>query len=225
MSSVEREVEEAETLHEERREELPPQSRPVHRSELLFSPRVVQPAPTQLSIQVMRDDRRIVPWGFWAGVALLVGLVLYMSFSGGMYSIWDLLWTTLLLGGLLLLAAFGRRGLSSLRRMRIAAIDLERGELALGPGESSTEVVLELGAVQEVVFGMIFYPLSHGRQDARVRAYTLMLRDGRGELVPVLEACADKEETYALAVLLSRLCQAPLSQVGAGVREEAGRPA
>ena len=142
-----------------------------------------------------------------------------------MYSVWDLLWTTLLLGGLLLLAAFGRRGLSSLRRVRVAGIDLERGELALGAGEAAAEVVLELESVQEVVFGMIYYPLSHGRRDVRVRAYTLMLRDGRGELVPVLEACADKEETYALAVLLSRLCRAPLSQVGAGVQEEAGRPA
>jgi hypothetical protein len=202
------------------------------RSDLSFAPQVHRPSRDSLLIRVARDDRRKIPWGFWAAAALALFATAWIALTeAGLYSIWDFLLASMLAVGVTLVVRFGRRHFTSLSHQTIARVDLERGELWLTTDDgaeddteespsSGSEIVVGLDEITEVVFAMIYFPISRRRSDARVRAYTLMVRDGRGELVPLLEACADKEETFALAQMIARLARAPLSQVGAGVRDD-----
>ena len=114
----------------------------------------------------------------------------------------------------------------NLRRHTLLTVDLARAELRWPvhmhgdpDSVSETEVSLALEDVQEIVFGMIYAPLSARTPDAHIHAFTLLVRNSYGHLVPVIEACPDKGHLYELTQLLAGWTGAPVTQVGEGVRE------
>ncbi len=152
---------------------------------------------------------------FWAGLVFLLGGIstLYMKGSSGFHSMTDVALAVVILGGLALVVKFGAR--ETRRPEVLATLDEERGEIAWPMGEGSLTVPFE--QLQEVVFAMVRFPVAARVPDAAVRMYVLLVRDGRGELVPVVEASPDQREVYLIGKALAQIARVPLTQVGEGV--------
>lgn len=193
---------------------------------LVHAPMMRQRAAQVYEITGKLEDSRITPWGFWGGLLAVVAIVGLIALRGpsGMHdtSEWLIALGLASIGG----AMFKWGPRDNLRRHPLLSIDLERGALRwpvhLGGDPdrvASTEMSLAFDDVQEIVFGMIFAPLSARTPDAHIHAFTLLVRNGHGHLVPVIEACPDKGPLFELAQLLSGWTGAPITQVGEGIRE------
>ena len=80
------------------------------------------------------------------------------------------------------------------------------------------QLVVPLDQLTEIVFAMIYVPISAKRPDTRIHAFTLLVRGPNAELLTLVEASPHKQETFALGLALSQLTGLPVSQVGEGVR-------
>lgn len=193
---------------------------------LIHAPMLRQRAAQVFEITGKMEDSRIIPWGFWGGLLAVVAIVGLIVLRGpsGLYDTTE--WLVALglasVGG----AMFKWGPRDNLRRHTLLTVDLARAELRWPvhmhgdpDNVSETEVSLALEDVQEIVFGMIYAPLSARTPDAHIHAFTLLVRNGHGHLVPVIEACPDKGHLYELTQLLAGWTGAPVTQVGEGVRE------
>lgn len=166
-----------------------------------------------------RDDPDAQPWGFWIGVGAifgLVGFIAWKSSTGGFTTIQDLLVAMIFAAIAVIAMRFGPHERQT--EAVLVSVDAEAGHLTW-PTPSNTHVVVDFEEIPEVVFAMVYFPLSPSRPDARIHVFTLLVRDGEGgDLIPVVEASPDKEETFALARQLSQLVDAPITQVGEGVQ-------
>jgi hypothetical protein len=152
---------------------------------------------------------------FWAGLVFLLGGIstLYMKGSSGFHSMTDVALAVVILGGLALVVKFGAK--ETRRPEVLATLDEERGEITWPMGEGSLAVSFE--ELQEVVFAMVRFPVAARVPEAAVRMYVLLVRDGRGELVPVVEASPDQREVFLIGKALSQIAGVELTQVGEGV--------
>ena len=185
---------------------------------LTYQPHLQAVGPQQVALMGLRDDERTLAWGFWGGIALgvmMVATVLW-SASKGMFSMMDLM-AALLLGGLAAVVwRWGPR--DTVTPQVLAQLDLERGLLSWpGAAGQLTPVTMPLAEITEIVYAMIRFPVSPNRPDARIHVFTLLVRDAHDQLLPLIEASPQKEETYEIAQALSRLTGLEISQVGEGV--------
>jgi len=197
---------------------LPPSS-----GGLVYAPRLRQISHSQFQICGRREVPGLIPWGFWGG--LLLAFVGYFLITGsqGFWSLWDILWALVALTVGLLLFRFGRR--SSRRLGVLCVLDFER-ELIIWPVEQqaspnstqnsigSGDLVLNFDEIEEIVFAMIDYPLS--KDDIEVHAFTLLVRYGGDQLVPIIEATPAKEDAHEIAKMLASQLRLNISYVGNG---------
>jgi hypothetical protein len=204
-----------------------PATPPPADSALVFSPALIRKG-GRYELIVSREGRGRVAWGFWAGVAAavaFVGLVMRAGATG--FHDLKLLVTAV---ALMALSAgmFKWAPTNTLERVRTLSIDPTARQLVWhqdGPLSEAPQdgpgVSMAFDEVSEIVFGMVFVPMDSAHPDARIHAFTLLVRDGRDQLIPVIAACPSKGELFELAKLLSHYTEAPITQVGAGVRNDA----
>lgn len=193
---------------------------------LTYQPYLHPLSQEQVQIMGYRDDAKTIPWGFWGGVALIVvllGLVFFRG-SSGMFSMMDFLIALTLGGGAAVLFKWGPQ--DSAVATPLAVLDLAQQQLSWHAPDSSGQgahgqVTLQLEQIKEIVYAMIHFPVSPTRPDVQIQVFTLLVRDDRDQLLPIIEASPSKEETYDIAQALSRWSGLPISQVGEGVFERA----
>lgn len=176
-------------------------------------------APRQGLVEVMgyRDDGGVFPWGFWGGCALIaitIGLVVLRG-SSGLFSLMDLLIALAMAGLAAALLRWGPR--DSLRAHLLASVDTEGSQLTWPGPSGQAQLVLPFEEITEIVFAMIYFPVSPSRPDSRIHVFTLLVRQGDDQLIPIIEASPNKEATYELAQMLSQWTHAPISEVGEGI--------
>ncbi len=187
--------------------------------EMIYKPQL-RPAGRDVMVITGARETRQLPWGFWGGVLMVVlaiGLLLTRG-GNGLFSLRDLL-ITAGLGGLgLVMWRWGPR--DSLRIQQLARLDMGRGLLSWSGADARQggQLVVPLDQLTEIVFAMIYVPISAKRTDTRIHAFTLLVRGPHEELLPLIEASPHKQETFALAQALAQLTGLPISQVGEGVR-------
>ncbi len=147
-------------------------------------------------------------------LAVATLMFFWLRGSAGYYSMSDMLVALLLGGGATMFYRWGPR--DSLRRHVLATVDAERRQLRWGE-DGGAQIALDFDDVQEIVFAMIRFPVSPTRPDARIHVYTLLVRDAREELVPVIEASPNKGETFHIAKQLSAVTGVAITQVGEGI--------
>ncbi len=167
-----------------------------------------------------RDAHDAKPWGFWLGSAALMALIAFVSLrgaSGGIFALRDVLVVVLLVCVSILMFRFGPKG--ERRRIALTRLDLEQKLLQWPPrSPNAAEIILPFDDITEVVFGMIYFPVSPSRPDTRLHVFTVLVRDGsRDELMPVIEATPDKRPAFQIAQQIAQMTQAPLTQIGEGV--------
>lgn len=194
-----------------------PKVRPT-RDLLTYQPFMRAVSQQQVEIMGYRDDKHTFPWGFWGGVgviAVLFGLIFFKG-STGLFSMMDLL-IALVLGGIAaVLLKWGPR--DSVVAQVLTVLDVERKLISWPDAEGGQGAIsLELDQIKEIVFAMIHFPVSPNRPDAQIQVFTLLVRDDRDQLLPIIEASPSKEETYDVAQALSRWSGLPISQVGEGI--------
>jgi hypothetical protein len=187
-------------------------------SALSFSPALIKKG-ERFELFVSRETGR-APWGFWGGVAAISGFIA-LVLRGGASGFHDVrIWAAAITLLTVAVVMFKWAPTDSLERVRTWSIDPTQRQLVWHqPGEGADGITLNFEEVSEIVFGMVFVPADAARPDARIHAFTVLVRDARDQLIPVIAACPSKEDLFELAKLLSHHTQAPITQVGAGVRE------
>lgn len=188
---------------------------------LVYEPRVALLSDHFVRIVGKREARGRIPWGFWGGLLVLMVLVFLVTGARYVYEIWDILWalTALTIG--VAMFRFGRR--STLEQQTLCEVDL-REQRIVWPGFSSAgaaptradQLSLHFEDLSEVVFAMTDYPLSARKNDVRVDAFTLLVRDRFERLIPVIEATPNKNEAHQIAKILGGQLGLPISYVGKG---------
>lgn len=180
--------------------------------ELVYEPRLVA-HPWGAEIVARRDDPTITPWGMWGAVSAAVVSFLTLLFEGwrGFHN-----WTTvaiavLLMAAALITARFGPR--TSLVPVSLAKIDLRARAVTVGDHPP-----LPLSDVHEVVYAMVKYPIERHAGAVRVEAFTVMLRNANGDLLPLLEASPDKNEVFRIAKACASWTGREITHVGLGVK-------
>lgn len=187
---------------------------------LIYEPELRQRG-DEVDVLGMCDDLSALPWGMWLGVAALVVMAGFVATRGAgavFFSLRDMLIALALLGVGIAAFRYGPSGRQ--RRVTLATIDLAREQLAWPTSSGgAAQLVLDFAEIAEVVFAMIYFPVSPSRPDERIHVFTVLVRQGDedGELVPVIEATPDKRASWAIAQQLARVLGVPLAQVGEGV--------
>lgn len=200
----------------------PIQAAPVD-SAMVFNPALVRKG-DRYELFVSREGARRWPWGFWGGITSLgafVALVLRAGTAGFHDPKLLVAALTLIALGLGLLKWGPTDTTERARTMTIAPADRQLIWHQSGPdaGPNTVGVSMGFGEVSEIVFGMVFVPIDASHPDSRIHAFTLLVRDGRDQLIPVIAASPAKGELFELAKLLSHYTGAPITQVGKGIRE------
>lgn len=193
---------------------------------LIYSPGMRQRG-NEVDIIGVCDDESARPWGFWFGammVACLIAFVAMKGAGGGIFAMRDVLIAVVIAG--LAVASF-RYGPDSKQRVKtLATLDLERKQLAWEATSPTAgpQLVASFESITEVVFAMIYFPVSPSRPDSRIHVYTLLVRvagwggEEEGELVAIIEASPNKRETFAIAQLVAQAAGVRVSQVGEGIK-------
>jgi len=196
-----------------------PEKKVAPPSSLSFRPRIRQTGRHTFAIIAERETSGAIPWGFIGGLVLgltAIGVFMRMGEAAPM-GLWDMLMLIAVAGLGLTMFRWGPRDTLSAREL--ATLDAERQQIAwTNPsGSSAAHVALGFEEITEVVFAMISFPVSPARPDARIRVYSVLVRDGRDELLPVIEATSDERAAYEIARVLGRTVGIGVTQVGEGV--------
>lgn len=180
--------------------------------ELVYDPRLVAHA-WGAELVARRDDPTITPWGMWG--AVLAGVVGFMTlvFEGwrGFHNWYTVGIAVLLMAAALLTARFGPR--TSLVPVSLARIDLRERQFNVGD-----HAPLPFSDVQEVVYGMVKYPIERGKRAVKIEAFTVLLRNADGDLLPLFEATPDKNEAFRVARACAQWTGRDITHVGLGVK-------
>lgn len=185
---------------------------------MVYNPRVRQRPQGIIEILGMRDNPRITPWGFWGG-ALLGGLVVFLVFFAGgtgFRSLGSLGAFSVALLVALAMFKLGRR--TSLEEGLLCELDLGRQMVGWPTSLVESSVVVPFEEVQEIVYGMVLYPVSREENASKIQAFTVLVRDGSEQLLPIIEATPNKEEAHGIALFLARILQIPVTYVGLGIQ-------
>lgn len=181
---------------------------------LTYNPRA-QREGSRIKILGSREDPNRIAWGFWGGV-LMVALVAYLIFvrgSAGLASMAELLLFSAALVIGMVFFRLGRR--SSLREDVLLEIDLEDGHFNW-PTASGALLDLKAQEIKEVGCAMVDFPVGKASDTATIRVFSVYLRDRSGMQHDVIEASPDKERGLAVAQLLAKLLQLPVTLLGTG---------
>ena len=184
---------------------------------MVYQPRVAATGVDSFEVRADAENTELIPWGFWGGLLVLaVSLMIIVSVKG-LYSMWDVFWAIFALTFGVLLWRYGRR--TTLEEKTILHVDTAR-ELVDWPTSVAGEgaISLDFDQITEVVFGMTSYPVSDRRRDVKVHAFTLLLRDRRERLLPVIEATPNKEEAHEVGKLLAGELGMEITYVGKGIK-------
>jgi hypothetical protein len=200
-------------------DEANPKAQPV--ATLMFKP-TLQRRGQLLEVQASREGERKFAWGFWGAVlsgGAFAALVLRTGASG-FYELkmFAIALTLLALAGLSLY--FGPT--DTLERVHVLTIDPQARQITWRDEAQATSphISLPFEEIGEVVFGIIYVPIDARHPNSRIHASTLLVRDARDQLIPVIAASTARAELFELAKLLSHHTRAPLTQVGSGVLQE-----
>ncbi|RAL25279.1 hypothetical protein DL240_03440 [Lujinxingia litoralis] len=184
---------------------------------MVYSPFVRERPGRLLQVRGQRDNPDVVPWGFWGAVMLGALLVMLIVFRGnsGIQSMWDMLWFMLAIAMGSVMLKLGKK--TSLEEHLLCELDQLRG-IVTWPVEGRAQMAVPFEEVSELVFGMTHYPISSDGEGTKVHAFSLLLRDGSGRLVPIVEASPNKGETHDVGKLFSRVLEVPLTYVGLGIK-------
>lgn len=185
--------------------------------QLVYEPRLVRTGPDRYAVEAKREERGLIPWGFFGGLLFVGVLFAAIVGAGNFYTFWDILWVLLGLTAGGLMYRFGRH--SSLRETLLCHIDTRRGVLEWPEGAQSGlgEMVLGFDDVTEIVFGMTALPVDAGTPEVRVDAFALLVRSSDEELIPVVEGSPYKENVHELAKFLAAETETELTYVGRGM--------
>jgi hypothetical protein len=184
-------------------------------SELLYRPSLEQLDSGYFEIKASTRNEEAWTWGFWGLVLVAGAFVSLLVRAPNIFDFWSVITEIIGVTLGLLLYRFGRR--TKLEEGRVGALDFERGVLHLDRGEIST---VRLDEIVELVFGMTHYPVEQHRPDARIHAFTFLIRREDGDLVPVVEASPQKAETFDVANAFSEMLDLPVTYVGKGIKDE-----
>ena len=184
-----------------------------------YMPGLRQRAPGVLEVVAQRDDEGVGSWGIWGALLALVLLVGFLTLQGtNFFDLRDILIAVLLAGLAVGLWRWGPRG--GQRSVTLVTVDTQRGQVLWSLRRGRGEVAVSMESVSEVVFAMTRAPVSLHKPDAHIQVYALLLRQGQSpDLMSVIEASPDQQRVFAIAQQFAALMQAPLTQVGEGVRE------
>lgn len=181
-------------------------------AELVYSPRLVA-QPWGAELVAKRDNPKIITWGLWGAVsAAIVGFttLVYEGYRG--FNNWYTVGLAVCLMTIALLTArFGPR--TSLVPVSLARIDLQRRQV-----EVDGTPPLHFDDVSEVVYAMVKYPVEQNARSVKVDAFTVMLRNADGDLLPLLEASPDKNEVFRIAKACASWTGLEITHVGLGVK-------
>lgn len=197
----------------------PPQKKKPYSASIFYN-LMLRAKGDSIEVSAERDDERARPWGFWTGSAMLAALVSFVFMQGaggGIFAIRDVFIVMLLACLAIVAFRFGPRGERS--RIPLTYLNMGRKLLIWPPRhQQHAEIVLPFEQISEVVFGMIYFPLSPGRPDSRVQVYTVLVRDARSdELLPIIEASAEKRSSFVIAEQIAHAVGVPMTQIGEGV--------
>lgn len=183
---------------------------------MVYSPFLKERPGRTLQVRGERDNPAVVPWGFWGAVMLAGILAAMIVFRGssGLQSMWDLLWVMLAVVAGSVMLKLGKK--TSLEEHLLCELDLMRG-IVTWPVQG-TELAVPFDEVEELVFGMTQYPISSDGEGTKVHAFSLLLRDAQGRLVPIVEASPHKGETHQIGQVFSQVLEVPLTYVGMGIK-------
>lgn len=192
------------------------QDKPVRRlaaavDELVYSPHFVA-RPYGVDIAAKRDDPKIIAWGLWGSVAAAIVGFATLIFEGwrGFHNWTNVSIAVVLMAIALIAARLGPR--TSLVPVTLAEVDLQQRSFRVGH-----EPDLAFSDVSEVVYAMVKYPVERG-QRIKVDAFTVLLRNSDGDLVPLLEASPDKNAVFSIARACSQWTGREITHVGLGVK-------
>lgn len=184
---------------------------------MVYSPYMRERPGRSLEVRGQCDNPKVVPWGFWGAVMLasLLGAMIVFRGTSGLQSMWDLLWVMLavVVGSVML--KLGKK--TSLEERLLCELDLMRGIVGW-PIEGGGQMAVTFDEVEELVFGMTSYPISSDGEGTKVHAFSLLLRDAQGRLVPIVEASPHKGETHQIGQVFARVLDVPLTYVGLGIK-------
>jgi hypothetical protein len=184
---------------------------------MVHEPRLQQVRAGAVELHADRENPSVIPWGFWGGILVLVVAGLLFVSARSVYSMWDLIWALGAIAVGLLLWRFGRR--DAMEDASLLEIDLERQQLMwLTEGQGQGGLTLDFDQITEVVFGMTAYPVSDP-DDVKVDAFTLLVRDDRDELIPIIEATPHKEEAHEIGKFLAQQIGQNITYVGRGIKD------
>lgn len=181
-------------------------------AEIVYSPHLVSHA-WGAELVAKRDNPKIITWGLWGAVAAaVVGFttLVYEGYRG--FNNWYTVGIAVsMMTVALLTARFGPR--TSLVTVSLARIDLHRRHV-----EVDGTPPLPFDDVREVVYAMVKYPVEKNPRSVKVDAFTVMLRNAEGNLMPLLEASPDKNEVFRIAKACSTWTGLEITHVGLGVK-------
>jgi hypothetical protein len=182
---------------------------------MVHEPELRQFEPGVVEVHAERENPSLIPWGFWGGILVLIVAGLLFVSARSVYSMWDLLWALAAIAVGLLAWRFGRR--DAMEETRLLEIDMDRQQVMwLSDERDDGGIALDYEQITEVVFGMTEYPVSD--DDVKVDAFTLLVRDDRDQLIPVIEATPHKEEAHEIAKFLAGQVGMNITYVGRGIK-------
>ncbi len=187
---------------------------------LIHSPQIMVPEPSVFQIIGEKEDPSTKPWGYWFGGFFAI-LTVFHFFNVGSSVAWSTREIVIGVSLLGIATLFLKYGVTTRFLSReVARIDANRGTLLVHTKsikDAPDERMFSLAELEEVVFGMIQYPVREKGSAVHVHAFSLLVRVD-DVLFPVVEASPDKGALFEAAKLIAKVSGAPLIQVGDGIR-------
>ena len=185
---------------------------------IVYEPSLFQTSPEVYSLEAKRENRGVIPWGFWGGLFFVGLAVVLLASAQNIYSMWDTFLAILGLTAGALMYRYGRK--STLDDVQLCEIDGRRRIIHIPQGAQSglVETHISFDEVTEVVFGMTKLPVDDRTEEVRVEAFALLVRTDDDSLIPIIEGSPYKEEVHELGKFVSSMTETKMTYVGRGIR-------
>lgn len=181
---------------------------------LIHSPKILVAEPSIFRIMGCKADPNRKPWGFWIGGSFLAFAAFHVYHVGANVR-WSIQEIVIGIAFLVVGLLFLKYGVTSnAKEIEVALVDANKGTLIVHSSSNTSQY--SLAEIEEVVFGMVQFPVEEGKS-INVHAFTLLVRIG-DLMIPIVEASPDKGELFAVTKLMSEISGAPIIQVGDGIR-------
>lgn len=191
----------------------------VEEPALIYDPTVRKRPGKRLEFWGDRENRRLVAWGFWGGVAAaaaVVGLILAFS-SPARVPLSELLPLMGVLFAGAIAYRLGRR--SNLEQRLLLEVDGTHQVVSWPTRGEKTLVALAFADVEAVTFETIRFAVPGSRANTHIDAVAVSVVDEQGRKLPVIEASTTKSEAHQVARILAQVLGQELDYVGTGTGE------